>query len=284
MKRQSKRPDYEALRYTINRARYAKRTGHCKVQWAELKQALVTAWEFGYIRYPGGVKSVRGNTKAGRTILLELAAQFKDAKLVVKTTLKKEYGWTDRLIAKYQLEPDLLVENPHYRRGAAMHLYALNRVKRIASENEVAAELANVLAQRPARKQAAQQAARTRSIAEQERQEAAHQSFHMFLDGLAFIVPTWSVEALLKQALSRYNTFNYGLSASISDDADFLYQIARTYLYYDCTNYEALLQLYDSDRQRADIRAKVEEAVEAAYPNLLERVQMVKARLEGNRL
>lgn len=268
-----KQPNYEELQYTVNRARYAHRTGHGKVQWAELKQALVTAWKVGYIRYPGGVKSVKGNTKAGRAILLELATQFKEAKLVVKTTLTKEYGWTDRLIAKYKLEPDLLVDNPHYRRGAAMQLYALNRVKRIASEDEVAAELASVLAKRPARQQVAQRAARARSIAEQKRQETAHQSFLVFLEGLAFVIPNLSIEALLKRAISHYNSFHYSLSASISDDPVFLYQITRNYLYYDCTNYEVLLQLYHSERQRTAIRSKVEAAVEATYPSLLEQIQ-----------
>ena len=76
----------------------------------------------------------------------------------------------------------------------------------------------------------------------------------------------------------------YVLAASLSDDAVFLYQIARNYLYYDCTNYEALLQLYNGDRQQTAIRAKVEEAVEAAYPSLLEQVQTLKERVDGDRL
>lgn len=51
----------------------------------------------------------------------------------------------------------------------------------------------------------------------------------------------------------------------------------------DCTNYETLLQLYNGDRQQAAIRAKVREAVEAAYPSLLEQVQTVKG-VDGDRL
>ena len=141
--------------------RWAKAKGK-KVKWGELKKALAITWQFGYIRYPMGLSAVKANTAEGRAVLMELAGQFCQAKLVVKSTLNRERGWTDGLIKKYDLQPDIYAENPHYARAEPMQLYSLYRVMRIERDEDVDADLAKVLERRPARRQAALRAADTR--------------------------------------------------------------------------------------------------------------------------
>lgn len=48
------------------------------------------------------------------------------------TDLRRDRGWSDKLINKYLGQPDLLEQNPHHARGAPMRLFAVERV--IAAE------------------------------------------------------------------------------------------------------------------------------------------------------
>ncbi|MGC1308324.1 MAG: hypothetical protein WA885_13945 [Phormidesmis sp.] len=267
MKRQ-KQPDYRGLRQAINEARWAKSKGK-KVKWAALKKTLAIAWQFGYIRYPMGLGVVKANTVEGHTVLMELADQFCQAKLVVKSTLNRDRGWTDGLIKKYDLKPDIYAENPHYARAEPMQLFSLYRVMRIECDDDVAADLAKVLERRPARRQAALRAANTRVERNRQAEEEKYQSFLLFLNGLDFVVPCWPVAELVKYAMRRYSYFRHENSDRKGGDPTFLEQVCCTHLRHDCTNYDTLIGLYQGMRETEAIRQKVDEAISVAYPNLL---------------
>jgi hypothetical protein len=49
--------------------------------------------------------------------------------MMVVATLKKERGWTDKLIRHFLGDPDELATNPHHRSGPPMRLYCLDRIE-----------------------------------------------------------------------------------------------------------------------------------------------------------
>ena len=51
--------------------------------------------------------------------------------------LISERGWTKGLINELLGEPDLFVDNPHYKSAAPMRLYFLDRVKHIEQTSDV---------------------------------------------------------------------------------------------------------------------------------------------------
>ena len=56
---------------------------------------------------------------------------------ITQTRLISERGWTKGLISKLLDEPDVFVDNPHYKSAAPMRLYFLDRVKHIEQTSDV---------------------------------------------------------------------------------------------------------------------------------------------------
>lgn len=56
---------------------------------------------------------------------------------ITPTRLISERGWTKGLISELLGEPDLFVDNPHYKSSAPMRLYFLDRVKHIEQTSDV---------------------------------------------------------------------------------------------------------------------------------------------------
>ena len=56
---------------------------------------------------------------------------------ITQTRLISERGWTKGLINELLDEPDVLVDNPHYKSAAPMRLYFLDRVKHIEQTSDV---------------------------------------------------------------------------------------------------------------------------------------------------
>ncbi|MYA70880.1 hypothetical protein F4Y19_12500 [Candidatus Poribacteria bacterium] len=56
---------------------------------------------------------------------------------ITPTRLISERGWTKGLINELLGEPDLFVDNPHYKSAAPMRLYFLDRVKHIEQTSDV---------------------------------------------------------------------------------------------------------------------------------------------------
>ena len=57
-----------------------------------------------------------------------------DVEMVYKSTLKNEYGFTDKYI-RILGEPDKQVPNPHYRSGSPASLYSVDRVNRFLKKH-----------------------------------------------------------------------------------------------------------------------------------------------------
>ena len=56
---------------------------------------------------------------------------------ITQTRLISERGWTKGLINELLGEPDVFVDNPHYKSAAPMRLYFLDRVKHIEQTSDV---------------------------------------------------------------------------------------------------------------------------------------------------
>lgn len=61
-------------------------------------------------------------------------SEIDETRMVYKSTLKAEFGMTDRLIRMLG-EPDTFVKNPHYRSGPPASLYAVRRVRAFIREH-----------------------------------------------------------------------------------------------------------------------------------------------------
>lgn len=92
------------------------------------------------------------------------------------------------------------------------------------------------------------------------------------MDNLDFVVPCWPVAELVQSAMQRYRYFRHETSNHRASDPVFLEPVCRTHLRHDCTNYDTLIGLYQGSREIEAIRQKVDEAITAAYPNLLEAI------------
>lgn len=269
---------YSDIQSILTAAHWDHRYGR-KVQWKQLKQALIVAWDKGYIHHQGGVKPIKANTKIGRATLLELGQQFYHAKLVTKSTLKKEYGWTERLFKKYELTPDLRLKNPHYRYGSLMKLYSLSRVERISLDHNVLQDLAAVLEQRPARQVGAKKAAQTRKENQWVEHQRMLQSFESFLYYLDFQIPILEVPELLSNALRRARKYSDERLSLKDLDPHHCYLICRNYLALDCANFNQLMNANYDFEHRELIHRWVDQLIDQLYPCLEDNLeQLIAAR------
>jgi len=62
---------------------------------------------------------------------------IREKEKITPTRLISERGWTKGLINELLGEPDLFVDNPHYKSAAPMRLYFLDRVKHIEQTSDV---------------------------------------------------------------------------------------------------------------------------------------------------
>lgn len=85
--------------------------------------------------------------------------------MITQTTLKKDRGWTDGLIARFLGQPNRLAPNPHYRSGPKMKLFTVERVEEAEQAPEVAAALAKASARRTVASKSA------KAVADAKRQE-----------------------------------------------------------------------------------------------------------------
>lgn len=171
----------------------------------------------------------------------------------------KARGWTDALIRDFLGDPDKLVKNPHYRTAPPCKLYTRARVERTERCPRFKARMEKIVAQRPARRKAAQ------ARADRERQEL-----------LALVEATpiriRKKENLTKRAIQHYNSFRkYHKSGDLRmefvpaaehSDPDFLYRITCNYVRHELTDYDQFLY--------SQVRSKT--GCEEAYQRFRERV------------
>lgn len=66
--------------------------------------------------------------------------EVREKEKITQSRLISERGWTKGLIGDLLGEPDLLVDNPHYKTAPQMRLYFLDRVKEIEETNPIFAK------------------------------------------------------------------------------------------------------------------------------------------------
>ena len=66
--------------------------------------------------------------------------EIREKEKITQSRLISERGWTKGLIDDLLGEPDLLVDNPHYKTAPQMRLYFLDRVKEIEETSPIFAK------------------------------------------------------------------------------------------------------------------------------------------------
>lgn len=182
-------------------------------------------------------------------------------KMVGRPTLR-ERGWTDTMINRFLGEPDKLAPNPHYKCAAPRRLYLESRV--VDAESSGLFRMAK-------RKAQARQRAAGKAVATKRKLTAAQ------VEAIAISVPRLTSDALVRRACDHYNWRKADReidapAASPSSDRGFLDRITVNYLRHRLTEYEAHLHKTSGRVGASDayvtIKAKVLEAIAAAYPDL----------------
>jgi hypothetical protein len=86
-----------------------------------------------------GFKLLTPEDRGGERLIIkgkEYIRNGEKAKYVYKSTLKKEFGFTDSIIKELG-EPDKLVANPHYRSGPKSQLYLLEKVLDLVEKKKI---------------------------------------------------------------------------------------------------------------------------------------------------
>jgi hypothetical protein len=185
----------------------------------------------------------------------------------------KARGWTDAQVRTLLGEPDLLVDNPHYRSAAKMRLYALARVEAV----EASPAWQDTERARHARKAAAAKATQTKRAALL--QEVAA------LDILVSVLPEAELTA---RACAHYNAMQEDRErwdrppATPESHPDFLRRITVNMLRHRYSSYERRLEdVYGKVGVReayALLNQKVYDAIAHAYPALAEECAAQLAR------
>lgn len=110
-------------------------------------------------------------------------------KFITKTDLKKR-GWTESIIKKLNLQPDLLKQNPHYKKAPLMKLYSIESVEKLEQSNKFIELLKNS----EKRKKSAKKAVETKI-----------NKIIDYIKSLTIIIPKKSIEELRNDAIEHYN-------------------------------------------------------------------------------
>jgi hypothetical protein len=152
-------------------------------------------------------------------------------KMISKTGLKLEYGFTDGMINKFLPNHDKEVENPYCKCAAPMKLYLVSRVKRIIKTKK----FQDICKNSEKRREGAIKAVKTKELKAIE--------FAKSLDiSIDKILPK---DVLIQKAIYSYNEFNCDKNnfefASLNSDSNFLNRITVNYIRHEMTDYEELL-------------------------------------------
>ena len=204
-----------------------------------------------------------------------------------------ERGWSQRLINKYLITPDLEKPNPHYRSGPMMKLYLITRIE----EAEFLEEFKDEYIKVQKRKQSGKKASETHK----------NKLEQYLLEWLANVeqnikIPSMSVEQLLKKAILHYNRLYYEkiiisekdrISFDINDvlinnfidieceDSDilFLRRISTNYLRHSFNDYDLLLEETNIKywKQEAYLKMKnyILDRIVEKYPYLKKSIQNI---------
>lgn len=199
---------------------------------------------------------------------MKKADYIKEKTHIAKITLKKERGWTDLLIKHFLKEPDLIVDNPHYKSSPPMSLYLIEKIKSIEETPQFKAMMQSA----SIRKKNANKAVDTKKAI-----------ILNYITNLKIILPDIPKDELIKRAVTSYNNFKsqksferdeyYFEPATVNADPIFLNRICKNYLRHKCTRYEnELSRIFGKvgvDEAYEILKTKINKYIDEKYPFLL---------------
>lgn len=196
-----------------------------------------------------------------------------------KSQLKKR-GWTDSIIKKMSLTPDLLKQNPFYKKASQMKLYLTKSIE----ELENTEQFIKLIEKSAKRKKSA-----IKSV------EKKTNNLINYVESLKITVQKISLERLKKYAIANYNDFESHKSAWDHNyepnyyepndyDSDFLARIQVNYIRHQLTSYDKELKgmLGKTGKCKAYeiLKNRVLDEIAKQYPTLENECQ--KQKLNGS--
>ena len=197
----------------------------------------------------------------------------KKKQLIVKSELISHRGWTRLLVERFAGRPDVIKENPHYKKSADMWLFSLAKIKRIEKGAKFKAE---------------KEKSEKRKVSASKAVETKRALTKDWLDHLPMPeLPAHTEAELTALAVTSYNleqAYRDGERqiASLNSDQEFLHRISVNYARHELTYYDYDLMasrgLVGQREARNAIRDKILEAIETAYPWLFSACCRQRAR------
>ncbi|MFC1482180.1 hypothetical protein ACFL51_00075 [Myxococcota bacterium] len=170
-----------------------------------------------------------------------------------------------RIVKKKGIQPDKTYSNPHWRSGPPAYLYSRRTIGRLR-RMKVVAEAASEVGKR--RSDAAHEGVATKTL-----------KLLAAVDAVQVTVIALPIEEVKERAIDSYNDWqssrrNYDGAHWASPDSapEFLERIMMNYIRHELTTYddhlEMLIGMVGKEEAYLELRDKVEEAIDEAYPTL----------------
>lgn len=185
--------------------------------------------------------------------------------MITKSRLKSERGWTDKLLKTFLPAPDVVAENPNYRSGPPMLLFAVEKIDVIEQTEEFKAAVVGTAK----RKEGAKKAVATKT-----------QQLRKWLKTVQIHVPAFTKDKIIERACKHYNEMQQdrmdegrstsGKEATDDSDPKFLERICVNYLRHCLTKYEDHLDKMSGKvgfgEGYGEIRRKIFAKISETYP------------------
>ena len=198
----------------------------------------------------------------------------------INKSLLKQRGWTESMIKKFLRDTDAEKDNPMYRSGPPMKLYAMSRVLAAESEDSFVARKAK----------AESRSNKMKNVADMKKQELMEQ-----IDNMEFKIKAISEENLIKKAIKNYNDFHETMGmernnfsfdyATPKSDKIFLERIEVNYVRHNLTKYDTALETMAGKigvhEAVLKIKFMILDAISEKYPYLSRACKLQKNRING---
>ena len=183
--------------------------------------------------------------------------------MITRAALKRDRGWTDKMLGAFLPAPDLVTKNPNYKSGPPMLLFEVAKIEAIESSDNFKAAMASSAG----RKAGAKKAIETKT-----------QKMREWLSSLVITVPVLERGDLINRACQSYNRMqneramegrDYNDPVDEDSDAKFLERITVNYLRHRLTRYERHLDTMSGkvgfDEGYCELRRKIFDAIGESY-------------------
>ena len=158
-------------------------------------------------------------------------------KYYIKTELK-ERGWTESIIKKMNLTPDLLKQNPRYNNAPKMKLYLIDSIKSLENTEQFTKLI---------------EKSKLRKISSKKAVETKRKKIINYVENLKITIPKIPLKELKEKSiesydgfqsykLSNYNNYEPNFYEPSENNSEFLKRIQVNYLRHQLTNYEKELE------------------------------------------